>query len=190
MVTGVGTPRSRSVAFLFACILCAGGCATLAPRPERMAAVPVDGAQAFAAPPLAGAVTTGAVIGAEDYVVGGGRLSVKGEEMRGAVRLSLQRAGYLAPDHDRARFILDVAVIWLEPPTQLPLDLTGTATTLTRYRLSRREDGTIVFDDLIAMPCTMSGVDAFRRAVECAVGHNIGALLHALREATGPARRP
>jgi hypothetical protein len=110
---------------------------------------------------------------------------VGNDQLREALTLSLEKAGYLSPDPDAATITLAVGVVGVDKPA----GYTVTVTTLIRYVLANKEGGQHVFDELVATSCTrglsdvLSGMTRLRITEECAVQNNIAAFLTKLSAA-------
>jgi hypothetical protein len=166
--------RSGPALLLFAGLPGLLGCTDV--RPARMVAVTAEPARAT---PLAGTIGLGRVSMPGGIFVGMSPWPISEQNLREAVRLSLARVGYLAPGDSPPRFALDVAVVWLEPPSG-GQDAPATAWMIIRYRLARQEDGQVLLDDLRITSCKTSAPAYDPVTLECAVQRNLGALLNAL----------
>jgi hypothetical protein len=164
------------ILLLLAGLLCLPGCTDV--RPVRMVAMMVEPAQAT---PLTGAVGLGRVTMPRGIYVGMGASPIAERDLREAVRLSLSRAGYLAPEDRPPRFLRDLALGWLEPPAS-GWDAPAKAWVIIRYRLAGRSDGRVLLDDLRTTACTTSTPAYDPVTLECAVQRNIGSLLYRLGE--------
>jgi hypothetical protein len=154
-----------------------GGCATPA-RPEQMATqTMVERAPAA----LLGKIAVGAVTGGKKtnpMLIA----EVGNDQLREALRQSLQKAGYLSPDSDAATITLTVGVVGVDKSGHY----TSTVTILIRYVLANKEGGQHLFDELFTTLCTrgipddpwVSGMIRLRHTEECAVRNNISAFLN------------
>jgi hypothetical protein len=172
--------RLLAIAVLGMGLALQGGCATPA-RSEQMATqTMVERAPAA----LLGKIAVG-------EVTGGKKTNpmlfaeVGNDQLREALTLSLEKAGYLSPDADAAAITLAVGVVGVDKPA----GYTVTVTTLIRYVLANKEGGQHVFDELVAASCTrglsdvLSGMTRLRITEECAVQNNIAAFLTKLSAA-------
>lgn len=166
--------RWLAVAVLGMGLALQGGCATPA-RPEQMATqTMVERAPAA----LLGKIAVG-------EVTGGKRTNpmlvaeVGNDQLRQALTLSLQQAGYLSPEPNAATITLTVGVVDVDKPS----GYTVTITTLIRYVLTNKEGGQHLFDELVTTSCTrglsddLSGMARGKHTEECAVRNNIAAFL-------------
>jgi hypothetical protein len=110
-------------------------------------------------------------------LVSGDYAEVGNDELREALRLSLQASGYLSADSDSAPYQLRVDLVDVEKPQGGAFDVTVVA--IIRYVLTSRDGGKPLFDELVNASCNRSvsddliGTNRVRHAEECAVRNNI-----------------
>ena len=100
--------------------------------------------------------------------------NVEAGQLREAVEVSLQRAGYLSASPAAATALLAVALI--------SLDASGisTVTSRIRYTLTSRASGATLFNEVVVAECSRAGMWSWERlqhSTECSVRKNIEAFL-------------
>ncbi len=144
------------------------GCVTAPARPSKMVAV------AFTAPAtLRESVTITTVTSPERKTLLQ-HSNVEADQLREAVEMSLQSAGYLSPSPAAATALLAVALI--------SLDASGfsTITSRIRYTLTSRASGATLFDEVVGAECSEYAFASWERvqhSTECSVRRNIEAFL-------------
>jgi hypothetical protein len=161
---------------IFACGLAVlvTACATPA-QPDRMVAA----APPASVPDLLQKITIAEVVGGKET---NPMLAaeVGNDELREAVRLSLERAGYLSPDAAAAPLRLNVALVALDKPAS---GFTMSVASIIRYTLSPKDGGPPSFDGTVQAVCTLGvseefvGIYRLQKAEECSVQKNIEAFL-------------
>jgi len=135
---------------------------------------------------LLGKITVGGVTGGKEtnpMLIA----EVGNDQLREALRQSLQQAGYLSQDPDAATITLAVGVVGVDKPTA---GFNTTVTALVRYVLANKEGGQHLFDELVTTSCTrglsddLVGMTRLRNTQECAVRNNIAAFLTRLSAAS------
>jgi hypothetical protein len=100
---------------------------------------------------------------------------VGSENLRQAVEISLQNAGYLNANPAAATLLLTVALISLERG-----DIGVATTSRIRYSLTSRTSGAVVFNEVVVEECAKYAFAAWERlqiSAECSVRNNIEAFL-------------
>ena len=152
----------RSV-LLVGVLLAVAGCAASA-RSDRMVA------QSAAPAPstLRGRLSVTDVTSSKNSEVGS-------DNLRQAVEMSLQNAGYLNANPAAATLLLAVALISLERG-----DIGVATTSRVRYSLTSRTSGAAVFNEVVVEECAKYAFAAWERlqiSAECSVRNNIEAFL-------------
>jgi hypothetical protein len=159
--------RLRST-LLVVILVALAGCATAPARSSKMVAV------AFSAPAaLRGRVTITTVTSPERKTLLQ-HTNVEADQLREAVKVSLQSAGYLSPGPAAARALLAVAL------TSLDASGYSTITSRIRYTLTSRASGATFFDEVVEAECTEYAFASWERvqhSTECAIRRNIEAFL-------------
>ena len=120
-------------------------------------------------------------------MVAGDFAEVGNDQLREALRLSLQDAGYLAPDQGSAAALLKVNLVDLEKPPSGGFSIS--VVVIMRYVLTDRATGKPWFDELVTASCErgvaddLNGSTRVRHAEECAVRNNIMAFVGKLAAA-------
>lgn len=145
-----------------------GGCATAPARSGKMVAV------AFTAPAtLRESVTITTVTSLERKALLQ-RTNVEADQLREAITVSLQNAGYLSPSPAAAPVLLAVAL------TSLHASGYSTISSRIRYALTTRASGATLFDEVVEAECSEYAFASWERvqhSTECSVRKNIEAFL-------------
>lgn len=114
------------------------------------------------------------------------------DEMRDALRLSLERYGLYAPSEAVAPFLLEVFLIELKQPTS---GYTIIVSSVVRYKLIRSKDERVIYDDIITafyratLNDAAMGIRRLKLANEGSIRANIASFLdrlHSLHVMEGP----
>jgi len=157
--------------------LALGFCAC-ALEPRAMVPPPLDSRHS----PLHGAVGIAKVGGGEEKVTSGSS-KVANQQLREALRMSLDQDGFLAPPGEKPAFALDAFLVEMK---RSDAGFTMKIDSFIRYKVTSNRDGKVVFDDIITASCTKNVDDGFwdvtrlQLAREGAVRANIEELLSRL----------
>lgn len=100
---------------------------------------------------------------------------VGSDNLRQAVEMSLQNAGYLSANPTAAPLLLAVALISLERG-----DIGVVTTSRVRYSVTSRTSGAVIFNEVVVEECAKYAFAAWERlqiSAECSVRNNIEAFL-------------
>lgn len=165
---GAGIGRGLRSGLLIILLVALAGCATAPARSSKMVAV------AFTAPAtLRESVTITTVTSPERKTLLQ-HSNVEADQLREAVEVSLQDAGYLSPSPAAATALLAVALI--------SLDASGfsTITSRIRYTLTSRASGATLLNEVVGAECSEYAFSSWERvqhSTECSVRKNIEAFL-------------
>jgi hypothetical protein len=155
------------------------GCAA-APETGRM--IPTTAAALRQDSWLRGAVSVAAVGGGEE-TKGWSASQLGNPELEGALRATLDRCGYLHRGEGPAPFSLEAFIVAVKRPVA---GITTTVDALIRYKLTARDGGRVLLDDILTSSASQSVADEYygpsrlRHTIELAAQANLAALLERL----------
>lgn len=172
----------RTLCILFACFL--GGCAAAAESALMVPSTPLSGEEVNTA--LLRSIGIGAVTGGEETdPMQFSRVS--NEDLREALRISLNNVGFLASEKKSEKFVLNASLLELTFPRS---GFTQTTSAFIRYELQRIDDGEVIYDETITTEFTATiddefvGIARVKLTNEGAVRENIAEFLRALTNLT------
>ena len=183
--------RKHAWVALIAALFLLGGCAAAPAEPERM--VPELTLPTRVKNPFNGAITVDRVGGGEEtnpLMVS----KVNNKELEDALRISLQRYGFLSPTAAKALFSLNAFLVELKQPAA---GYDTVVDSFVRYKLTRSSDAKVIYDDIVAASCKITvsevfyGAKRLQLANEGAIRANIATFLEVLnsldnKEVTSP----
>jgi hypothetical protein len=162
------TFRSVRSVLLIIVLVALAGCATAPARPGKMVAV------AFTAPATLRERVTITTVTSPERKTLLQHTNVEADQLREAVTVSLQSAGYLSSSPAAATALLAVAL------TSMDASGYSTITSRIRYTLTSRASGATLFDEVVEAECSEYAFASWERvqhSTECSVRRNIEAFL-------------